>query len=58
MCVALQEILHQFGGHSAFGSGVSTGWKGMDVYYKPVPGELTVVTGTAQCSNQLLPDLK
>eukprot|EP00803_Ostreobium_quekettii_P004270 evm.model.scf_905.1 EVM.evm.TU.scf_905.1 scf_905:1034-6209(-) len=39
------EIMGQYISMSTASTGYSTGWSGIDRYYRVVPGELTVVTG-------------
>lgn len=41
----LQDVWEEFSGPRTYSTPVSTGWEGMDMFYKPVAGELTVVTG-------------
>ncbi|KAK9909228.1 hypothetical protein WJX75_009173 [Coccomyxa subellipsoidea] len=41
----LDEIWSMYDEQDAMGQGVSTGWSGLDNYYRVVPGELSIVTG-------------
>ncbi|CAL8460519.1 g48 [Coccomyxa elongata] len=41
----LDEIWSMYDEQDAMGQGVSTGWSGLDSYYRVVPGELSIVTG-------------